>query len=72
MISFKRWLAEDAGETVGTKYNDVIMQSRVKSNHVATENKPEMSDDKAKCKFLGLCGTKKQISSNLKRLPQEL
>lgn len=72
MLEFRKWLQEDAGQVVGTYYNDELLQSRVKSKSLATVNKPDMSNDKAKCKFLGVCNDKKTKDKVNKFVPEEL
>lgn len=52
MMLFKQWLKEDAGETVGTYYNDELLQSRVKSKSLAKVNEPEMTSGHAERNFL--------------------
>jgi hypothetical protein len=72
MLHFKKWLQEDAGEVVGTYYNDELLQSRVRSKSLATVNKPDLSGDRAKCKFLGICDNKKAKDKVNKFVPEEL
>lgn len=72
MKSFSAWLKEDAGEVVGTYYNDELLQSRVGSKSLARVNSPEMSNDVAKCNFLGDCPNKKGKKKLNKHKPVEL
>jgi hypothetical protein len=73
MLSFRLWLLEDAGAVLGPQYNDAILQTRVKSKGSAVENIPEKTvEDVPKCKFLGLCVSKKAKHRPAKSLPEEL
>lgn len=62
MMSFREWLAEQAGQVVGTNFNDAPFQEKgVRSKYVAPGAVPEESGLNPDCQYLGVgCGKKKR------------
>jgi hypothetical protein len=73
MLSFKIWLQEDAGETVGTYQNDELLQSAgINSKRLAKVAPKELSPNNAECNFLGRCEKKRHGYRVNKDIPEEV